>query len=130
MEEKIDKVARCPQCGKVISFGRPDRRFCSVSCKNRWHNRRRYPNKGKEMSRVLRVLYKNREVLEKLMRLELNGIDRPTLIHLGFNLNYFTSLEHIRNHWVYSCLDIRYELTPTRIKNLQFLWEGADGEEE
>ena len=41
---------------------------------------------------------------------------------------YFTSLQKIRNRWVYSCLDIQYELTPTRIKNLRYLWEGV-GEE-
>ena len=34
----------------------------------------------------------------------------------------------MRHRWVYTCLDIRYELTPTRIKNIAYLWEGAEGD--
>ena len=129
-DETIDQVTRCPQCGKVVAYGRVDRRFCSLACKNRWHNRLRYPSPGKEkeVKKVLRILYNNRDVLDKLMKLGLSSVDRLTLIHLGYNLNYFTSLQRVRHRWVYTCLDIRYELTPSRIKNLAFLWEGAEEE--
>jgi hypothetical protein len=126
-EEQFDKTTRCPVCGKVVTRGRVDRRFCSIDCKNRYHNRLRYIEraKNKEVRHVMRVLHDNREVLEKLMKMGVNSVDRVTLIHLGFNLSYFTSLQKVRHRWVYSCLDIQYELTPTRIKNLKFLWEGA-----
>lgn len=129
-EENIDHVSRCPQCGRVFDYGRVDRRFCSITCKNLWHNRQRYPSKEKEVRRVLRVLDNNRDVLEKLMKMGVNSIDRLTVIHLGFNMNYFTSLERVRHRWVYTCLDISYELTPTRIKNLRYLWEGVNEEDQ
>ena len=130
-EEEIDHVVRCPQCGKPLESGRTDKRFCSQACKNRWHNRQRLSNHDKEIQRVLRVLNRNREVLERLLKLGLRSVDRPTLIHLGFNMNYFTSLHRDGSRrWIYSCLDIRYELTPTRIKNISFLWEGAGSEEQ
>ena len=129
-EEEIGHVVRCPQCGKVVGSGRPDKRFCSARCKNQWHNRQRSPSHDKEVQRVLRILNRNREILEKLLKLGIHSVDRPTIIHLGFNMNFFTSLHREgRKPLVYSCLDIRYELTPTRIKNIAFLWEGAGSED-
>lgn len=127
-EEQIDHVIRCPMCGRVVAYGRKDRRFCSIACKNRWHNRMRFVEKEKQrgVRYVMRILYANRDVLEKLLKIGLTTLDRLSLIHMGFNMCYFTSLEKIRHRWVYSCLDIQYELTPTRIKNIRFLWEGAD----
>lgn len=117
----------CPQCGRALGSGRVDRRFCSVACKNRWHNCQRSPSREKQVQRVLRILDHNREVLEKLLRLDIHSVDRGTLVFLGFNLNYFTSLYRAgRRQWVYTCLNIRYELTPTRIKNIAFLWEGVN----
>jgi len=124
MEENND--ARCPQCGKLLEYGRVDRRFCSVACKNLWHNRLRYPAREKEIKRVLRILNNNRDVLDKLLKLEITNLDRVSLEHLGFNVNYFTSMYRYRNYFVYTCLDIRYELTPTRIRRLSYLGEGVD----
>ena len=129
-EKDTDSPLRCLQCGKVMTYGRVDRRFCSVTCKNLWHNRQRYPSKDKEMKKVLRILDRNRDVLEKLIKLGIRSLDRTTLLHLGYNPNYFTSLQKLRRHWVYTCLDIRYELTPTRIRNLSFLWDGGEDEVE
>lgn len=121
-------AARCPQCGKVLArAGRVDRRFCSTECKNHWHNRQRAAlSKEKEIRRVMRILEKNREVLAKLLRLEVSSVDLPTLLYMGFNLSYFTSLKKVRHRWVYTCLDIGYELTPTRIKNVRVLREAPD----
>lgn len=124
MEENND--ARCPQCGKLLEYGRVDRRFCSVACKNLWHNRLRYPAREKEIKRVLRILNNNRDVLDKLLKLDITNLDRVSLEHLGFNVNYFTSMYRYRNYFVYTCLDIRYELTPTRIRKLSYLGEGVD----
>lgn len=124
MEENND--ARCPQCGKLLEYGRVDRRFCSVACKNLWHNRLRYPAHEKEIKRVLRILNNNRDVLDRLLRVGITQLDRVSLEHMGFNVNYFTSMYRYRNYFVYTCLDIRYELTPTRIRRLSYLGEGVD----
>lgn len=118
--------ARCPQCGKLLAYGRVDRRFCSVACKNLWHNRQRYPGREKEIKRVLRILDKNREVLDKLLKMDVHSLDRVTLEHLGFNVNYFTSIRKYRHYWIYTCLDICYELTPSRIRRLSYLREAVD----
>lgn len=124
MEENND--ARCPQCGKLLEYGRVDRRFCSVTCKNLWHNRLRYPAHEKEIKRVLRILNNNRDVLDRLLRVGITQLDRVSLEHMGFNVNYFTSMYRYRKHYVYTCLDIRYVLTPTRIRKLSYLGKGVD----
>lgn len=124
MEENNE--ARCPQCGKLLVYGRVDRRFCSVTCKNLWHNRLRYPAREKEIKRVLRILNNNRDVLDRLLRVGITQLDRVSLEHMGFNVNYFTSMYRYRKHYVYTCLDTRYVLTPTRIRKLSYLGEGVD----
>jgi len=126
-EDSEKQVPRCAQCGMPLYYGRVDRRFCSLECKNRWHNSQRYLNREKEVKRVLKILDNNRNVLNKLLKLDMHSVDRPTLLHLGFNLSYFTSLERVRHRWVYSCLDIAYELTPTRIKAIRPLCELQSG---
>lgn len=113
----------CAQCGAPLTVGRVDRRFCSMECKNRWHNSQRFPNREKEVKRVLRILENNRKVLDRLLKLDMHSVDRPTLLHLGFNLNYFTTFEKVSHRLVYSCLDIAYEVTPTRIKGIHPLCE-------
>ena len=130
IEELMDKVARCPQCGRVINYGRVDRRFCSVECKNLYHNRQRYPRRDKEARRVLRILLSNHDILDRMLKMGLTGMDRLSLMHLGYRIDYFTSLERQRHRWVYTCLDIRYELTPTRVKNLAYLTPSAVSSED
>ena len=125
-DDSKKNVVICPQCGKVVSYGRVDRRFCSITCKNRWHNRQRYPNRDNEVKKVLRILDHNRDILDKMLKMGLRNTDRLTLLHLGYNVNYFTSLHKLRHRWVYTCLDIGYELTPTRIKNVRVLREAPD----
>lgn len=121
-----NKQARCLQCGNLLTYGRVDRVFCSLTCKNRYHNRHRGPDRNKEIKKVFRILENNRDLLEKLLKMGLRNVDRLTLLHLGYNINYFTSLQKLRHRWVYTCLDIRYELTPTRVKNISFLWDGEE----
>ena len=46
------------------------------------------------------------------------SLDRFTLMGLGFNLEYSTSYKKTGIHHEYACYDIRYELTPTKIKKI------------
>ena len=121
-----NKQARCLQCGNLLTYGRVDRVFSSLTSKNRYHNRHRGLDRNKEIKKVFRILENNRDLLEKLLKMGLRNVDRLTLLHLGYNINYFTSLQKLRHRWVYTCLDIRYELTPTRVKNISFLWDGEE----
>ena len=90
--EDMKHPPHCLFCGCVLLRGRPDRKFCSVACKNRWHNRVKHPP---------------REQVERL-----------TLLELGYRMDYVTSYRKSGVHHQYTCFDIRYELTPTRIKNI------------
>ena len=72
------------------------------------------------MSRVLKILLKNRETLAKLWTLEITTLDMPTLCQLGFNPRYFTSYDMVgRRTHLYTCLDFVYEMSPNRIRQLQ-----------
>ena len=128
-ENETRVPVRCVQCGKLIVGGRPDRKFCCPDCKNRWHNRRKYPDKAREVKRVLRILDNNRSILLRMMKLGIFSLDRMSLLYLGFNQDYFTSMQKGRCKTRYSCLDIQYELTPTRIRNIALLGEGVSVEE-
>ena len=66
----------------------------------------------------MRVLSRNHIILEKLLRLGILNIDRLTLLELGYRMDYVTSYRKSGVHHQYTCFDIRYELTPTRIKNI------------
>jgi mannose/fructose/N-acetylgalactosamine-specific phosphotransferase system component IID len=57
-------------------------------------------------------------ILDKLLKLDIQSLDRLTLLSLGFNLGYATSYKKAGVHHEYACFDIRYELTPTRIKKI------------
>ena len=126
-EEKDDKTPCCLQCGKPLTnYGRVDRRFCSQECKNHWHNWHRYRAREKEVKRILRILDKNRGVLDNLLKMDRHSANHSTLRDLGFDENYFTSYQRVRHRCVYRCLDFRYEMTPTKIKNVQILNDGPD----
>ena len=116
--EDMKHPPHCLFCGCVLLRGRPDRKFCSVACKNRWHNRIKHPPREQVERRVMRVLSRNHIILEKLLRLGILNIDRLTLLELGYRMDYVTSYRKSGVHHQYTCFDIRYELTPTRIKNI------------
>lgn len=125
----IPEPGHCLQCGELIVYGRQDRKFCCTACKNKYHNQRIYPVRGRTARHVLRVLDNNRGILVKLMRMGIRSMDRMTLSHLGFDDHFMTSCQKRKGHLVYTCLDVVYEMTPSRIKKLAFLGEGADTSE-
>ena len=117
--EKEEKPCRCLQCGTVIDYGgRHDRKFCSAGCKNRYHNYRRYRRSDLSQRGVLGKLSRNHEILEKLVRMDVKTLDRITLMFMGFDPAFSTSCCRIGRHTIYTCFDIRYELTPSRIKRI------------
>ncbi len=130
LTEPLSQPERCVQCGTLIGLGRIGRKFCSVACKNKWHNQHRLPDKDREAKRVIRILNNNRELLLRLMNMNVHNIDRLTLMNLGYNLNYFTSVHRAGSRLVYACLDVKYELTPTRMKKIELLRMGVEVLEE
>lgn len=120
------RPVRCRQCGEIIDYGRSGRTFCCAACKNKWHNLHRLPDKDKDAKRIIRILNNNRELLLKLLDMRIHNVERLTLLNLGYNLNYFTSVHKAGNRLIYGCLDISYELTPTRMKKIRHLGVGVD----
>ena len=119
MEYKPDHLSdlpsRCLCCGKpLLSYGRADRKYCGSACKNRYNNQHR-PSPGQERLRIIRILDTNRDILHKLLKLGITSIDRVSMSHLGFNPEYATTCHRTGTRLIYSCFDITYEQTPTRI---------------
>jgi hypothetical protein len=83
----------CQECHKAFD-GRSNRKFCSISCKNKYHNS---INREKEVKvlEINKILHKNWITLHKLY-----GIYRSAPISMdvaaahGYNKDYFT---HIHN---------------------------------
>ena len=120
--EEYDNISRCLQCGSAIEYGgRADRKFCSPGCKNRYHNYRRSRRRDLAQRSIMGALEKNYEVLDKLIMMEVTSLDRVTLAYMGFDPAFSTSFCKLGRKSVYTCFDISYELTPTRIKRIKLL---------
>jgi len=121
LEEK-EAQCRCLQCGNAIDYsGRPDRKFCSNGCKNRYHNYRRFHRRDLTERNILNILDRNHHVLDGLLKMNVRSLDRISLTYMGFNPEYATSFCQTGRRVVYTCFDIRYELTPTRIRKIALL---------
>ena len=107
----------CIQCGELLRPGRPDRKFCSARCKNRWHNARvGYLNNFR--LRTLNALDRNHRILQHLSKLGLDAFPRSELLSLGFQPEFFTSCTKMHGHLEYACFDMGYRLSITRLWGL------------
>ena len=81
---------RCPQC-ETAFYGRTDKLFCSVACKNQFHNQQR---KSDITHSVDHVLHTNRSILQKLISEDSPQAiwDRGVLLKLGFDFQVFTGI--------------------------------------
>ncbi len=119
MEEPLSEDRRtCPVCGKQLPAGRSDMRFCSVECKNRYHNLRggRYRN---YRVRVMNALDRNHAILERMLQQGIRSIDKFNMLSLGFIPEYCSSCCRIRGHLEYTCFDIRYHVSDSRIWGIE-----------
>lgn len=109
--------ARCLECGDEIGYGRTDRKFCSLSCKNRYNNRKNQDSRRTKL-KVLNALNRNHEILDGLLKMGMTEMNISDLKHLGFDTDYMTSCYRTRGHTEFCCFDIRYHVTPTRITSI------------
>jgi len=126
-------IGYCLECGDIIEYGhgRTDRKFCSSTCKNRWHNKRRTQPWQRYQQKVLKALETNHGILSRLLRIGVTSIDRVSLGQMGYDFNYVTSYHKVGHRNLFCCYDITYEATPSRIMHLMSRWKGseeADGE--
>lgn len=111
---KENMRCECLQCGKV-SFGRPDKKFCSEVCKNAWHNARQ--QKSRQLrNRILTALNKNYRILEELISSGRLSAELMPLEERGFRPSFVTGYTRVRyGHDVFRCFDISYSLTGARL---------------
>lgn len=110
----------CLECGKEMVYGRPDRKFCSPECKNRWHNRS-YSAPRLTKIRVQHILEKNYRILVSFMEAGITMIPISSLLVMGFNPLYYTSSIKQRKGQLCMCFDLKYTLTSTKLFKLEFV---------
>ena len=113
-EEERDYEPGCLQCGSAI-YGRPDKQFCSQSCKDRWHYVKKAA-RDRYRRRILIGISRNYELLEDLLERGITSIDRTDFEEQGFGINWMTGLRKQKDKRVeYRCFDIGYKISDTRI---------------
>lgn len=113
-----DDEGTCLECGATIR-GRTDKHFCSLRCKNKYHNREVLLRR-RQRSKIIAALTGNYVVLEALLNEGKTGAGLEELAELGFNPNYVTAHRRGRfSHDEYACFDIWYIRTDTRIFNVR-----------
>jgi hypothetical protein len=113
-----DGRGKCLECGDVLPFGRSDMKFCSSTCKNRWH----YANKGRSKGirlKIIGALDRNYGILDSLLGRGVSQIDIPDLAQMGYNFDCITSYHKVRNHNEYRCYDIKYFMSESRVFRLE-----------
>ena len=115
--KRLKKPKVCLECGDEIIYGRSDKKFCCTSCKNKYNyfnslRAERYRQK------ILAALNRNYQILDRIMTAGADSIDLEDAICMGFDPYIVTSHRKTRSREEYSCFDIKYIMTPTRIKGL------------
>lgn len=111
------RMPTCLECGSKIRYGRSDKKFCSEDCRCRHFNT--MARSGRAIRRrVLRQLAMNHDILEELMRSDVGSIDLIDLMGRGYVPAYVTSYRKNGKHDEYSCFDIKFIMTRTRVYSI------------
>ncbi len=110
----------CLECGEPL-YGRPDKKFCSSSCKSKYHGElRRWHNRL--YSTTLDNLNRNYGILEHLYRLNNTGCPTSELLAMGFRPDFVTHrVEKKGKHLEYRCFDFVYNMSDSKLFNLRRL---------
>ncbi len=110
--------ALCLECGNVIRYGRTDKKFCCDECKTKHHNL--LAKDGRLYRRkVLGIINRNYEILEGLVKAGADSVDLAELTASGFVPGVTTSYSKSGKHDLYTCFDIKYIMTRTRIYSIE-----------
>ncbi len=113
----LKKMPLCLECGNRIRYGRTDKKFCCEECKTKHHNDMAKAGRAFR-GKVMKAMETNYEILDELLR---SGRDSADLIELagrGFVPGIVTSYRKSGKHDVYTCFDIKYIMTRTRIYSI------------
>ena len=115
-----DNERHCLECGEPL-YGRPDKKFCNISCRSKYHGdlRRRH---NMLYSKTMGNLQRNYEILEHLYRLNSLACPLRELIAMGFKTDFVTHrVEKKGKHLEYRCFDFIYNLSDNKLFNLRRL---------
>lgn len=115
---KITEDLRCLECGDYMKYARPDKKFCSIQCKNKY-NYEKHKQEKLIRTRIISALEKNHDILTNLLSQNRKTIRLSDIILLGFNSDFITSYRKHRPHDEYCCFDIRYNMSCSRIFNIE-----------
>jgi hypothetical protein len=110
----------CLYCDKAIRVGRADKKFCNGGCKDAYYNAIRSEEQA-EISKIDRILKRNRRVLKKLYDESESGkklVSWEQLIRQGFEFKFYTHVvdSAIKSKQVTFCYDYGYCQTPEFMK--------------
>ena len=119
MGYKIDEEAlvHCLECGDAITYGRPDKKFCCESCKNRWHNRLEKASRSYKV-KVKASLTRNYEVLSNLLKIGIHRMNLYELRTMGYDPQFVTAAIPVGKRMEYMCYDIRFRQTTVQVSNI------------
>ncbi|MBR1871920.1 MAG: hypothetical protein IJ795_01780 [Bacteroidales bacterium] len=109
----------CLQCGSRILYGRPDKKFCCVKCKDLFHNNEQ--KVVREMrNKLTTILSRNYQILSVLLKAGRTTIHVADIQAMGYNINCVS--------WCYcessrtsdfACYDILYSKSGLKIYNIR-----------
>ena len=108
----------CLECGDKIRYGRADKKFCCDNCRTKYNNEQ-IKSSRTYRRRILGALDRNYEILEDLLKSDVTSIELIDLEGLGFCPGLMTSYCKQCKHDEYSCFDIKYIMTPTRVYSIK-----------
>lgn len=109
----------CLECGDELPYGsRRDRKFCSESCRNQYHNDHRSYDRIVHQ-RVDTAIQKNYRILRHLLSVGLNHAGNDELFLLGFRRDYKTSCVVANRRVESRCYEISYRESETRIFDIK-----------
>lgn len=106
----------CLDCGREF-YGRKDKKFCSQSCKNHYHNNEARSSR-RLRNRIITDLASNYNILDNLIRLKMTTISICDAEALGFKPSIITGFSKSKGHNEFRCFDIKYCQSDTRIFNI------------
>lgn len=116
------EVSICLECLEKMQ-GRIDKKFCSDSCRNAYHNKKRQPRSASvKMKRVNVTLARNRAILGEIATNPRRHKTASTfnLLLRGFDFSFYThQMVDPKGKVIYFCYDIGYQfLNDSKIRIL------------
>ena len=117
MKTHSQQKGLCLQCGKALA-GRKDKTFCSIECKNEYHNSLSRIERA-EHKKTIAALCLNFKILKNCKRERRSSYSLAELEKVGFNPDLFTGLKRSRVGFdEYRCFSASYILSKGMVFNI------------